>query len=94
MKYITVITAEMTPNIYGDEKSNEIIPQFKSYHEGNKDEEISKEPIVLKPEHFPPGTKIIVKEPVCPKCDLCATICQELKDCDFDWKTWINNEYS
>ena len=92
LEYKVVGTAEMSPNVYGGEESNEIIPMWKSYFEGDKNEEHSRDDLVFNPSTYPPGTKITIKEPVCPECHVTKYFCDE--ECSFNWQEWILNQYS
>lgn len=89
---------EMTPDVYAGENMDEHIPLWTGYVSGDKDSETFSEPIVFDPKDYPPGTKIIVKEPVCPKCLLSYIDCMSRpgfeNDCDFDWKELAEILYS
>lgn len=94
----------MQPDCYGGETCDQIEPRWRCYASGDKDSDHQSEPLSLDPSQFPPGTKITVSEPVCPKCDevrspkyppaedgpMFAAKC----DCGFDWEAWTLNEYS
>ena len=88
---------EMKPDLYGGDNCDEIIPQWECSTDGDIGSDIEKEPLIFKAKNFPPGTKIIVSQPVCPKCgDLyedCIVRTQPYH-CDFDWKQWFKNKYS
>lgn len=60
--------AEMKPDCYGGKHCNELRPRWEAYAEGDKDEDTT-DTIDLAASTFPPGTKIVVSEPVCPICD-------------------------
>lgn len=92
LEYDVVGVAEMHPNVYGGEECDEIIPMWKSYFEGDKEGDHSKDDLVFDPSLYPPGTKIIIKEPVCPECQDIKEFCSD--DCKFDWKEWTLNKYS
>jgi hypothetical protein len=50
--------------------------------------------IELMAEHFPPGTKITIEEPECPKCHQVVGLCRQDEMCDFDWDQWVLEQYS
>jgi hypothetical protein len=93
-EYITVMWAEQKPNCYGGKEFNEHIPMWDAYFEGDKDSEHSEDNLILDPKLFPAGTKIIIQEPICPKCEMSASLCIEIGECDFDWKEWAEDKYS
>lgn len=96
--------AEMKPDCYGGKTCDKIVPRWNCYADGDKQDEDLVGPIKLDPRHFPPGTTVVVREPVCPKCgeprgrkfptpkrgDLFDAKC----DCGFDWQDWTLNKYS
>jgi hypothetical protein len=90
------MTAEMKPDIYGGDNFNNIIPQWYLYVEGDKDgmfvDDDGEGRICFNPKGFAPGTRIVIEEPVCPKCGYGRSVCQA-EGCDFDWDVWVQNEY-
>ena len=92
LKYRPVMWAEMKPDVYGGKKLDKHIPMWESWADG--DMESGTEKVVsLAAKHFPPGTKIVISEPECPKCHQVPEMCKH-SECDFDWKVWTENEYS
>ena len=97
--------AEMKPDCYGGEKCDEIVPRWKGYAEGDKDSD-TLDVIELAARTFPPGTKVVVREPTCPDCgELRSPIFDPSNekrhgtfadkcDCGFDWDTWVRDQYS
>ena len=90
---------QMRPNCYGGEKCDKHIPQWWGYFVGDKQDDTVKEPIILSPENFPPGTKVTIEEPICPKCGEIYTNCMVRgynmpTECDFDWVKWTEEQYS
>ncbi|MFA5324448.1 MAG: hypothetical protein WC373_17360, partial [Smithella sp.] len=79
-----------TPDIYGGKNCDEHIPQWRVYAEGDMDHDVMLEPLVLRPDAFPPGTQIIISEPFCPDCGMRHNECC----CGFDWKAWAEEKYS
>ena len=94
MEYFTIMRAEQKPDVYGGKECDEHIPMWEAYAEGDMESEHSTEPLTLDPKSFPPGTRIIIEEPVCPECHCAASVCMEVGECDFDWKEWADNLYS
>lgn len=90
LEYQEVARAEMHPDVYGGESCDQVIPMWKSYWDGDKDEDHSKEPIELLAEQYPPGTRIVISVPVCPNCRYIPEMCS----CGFDWNGWIQDQYS
>lgn len=93
MKYEKIMQAEMDPDLYAGQNFNELRPRWKAYAEGDMDHDYM-EVVSLDSRMFHPGTKIVVLEPVCPKCKQIVSICGELTGCDFDWDAWVNDRYS
>lgn len=72
-------------------------PMWEGSADGDMGSDTDKSPIILKPSDFPPGTKVVVSEPLCPKCGECFENCMvrgRPGDCDFDWKNWAEEQYS
>lgn len=108
LEYEVVMWAELWPDVYDGPNCDQASPQWKAGAEGDKgDDDLSSDPLVLEPRTFPPGTKVVVSVPICPECDLTIdyfgfnppmTDEDEWKvgkcDCGFDWKDWMDGEYS
>lgn len=95
MKLRETSWAELATDIYDGAECNEHRPRWMASVEKEGMVEIG--PIVeLDAEHFPPGTKIRIMEPVCPECgdtpwkDHAQWVCS----CGFNWKEWTEREYS
>ncbi len=96
--------AEMKPDCYGGKSCDQIVPHWNIYADGDKQDDYMRAPIRLAARMFPPGTRVVVHEPLCPQCDeprlmkyptpqrgsLYADKC----DCGFDWVAWTLGEYS
>jgi len=92
MKYTTIATAEMKPDVYGGKNCEEHMPQWiGSFYDEEMDELGT---IELDPKSFPAGTKITIEVPECPECNMDADLCQEMGECEFDWHKWADDEYS
>lgn len=86
---------EMKPDIYGGDNCDQHIPTWDVYSDGDKNS-TSIDKITLDAKDFPPGTKIVISEPVCPKCGMTVGMCMELgtDQCEFDWENWVEEQYS
>ena len=96
MKTTDVMWFEMKPDVYGGKNLDEHIPRWNGYADGDKQDDTSSDPLIFRPEDFPPGTKIVVSEPLCPKCGEVFENCNAKtgRDCDFDWRRWAEEQYS
>lgn len=106
MKYRETMRAEQAPDVYDGTECDQHRPRWVGSAEGDKegDGPIG-ETIDLAAKTFPPGTRVIVLEPVCPECgEVPASkrlpIDPEIKidgwecGCDFDWKEWAEEQFS
>lgn len=48
------------------------------------------DPLLLRVEHWPPGTRVEITVPLCPECNTESGDCA----CGFDWKSWREERYS
>ncbi len=97
LEYRDQMWFEQKPNVYGGDNLDEHIPQWWGYAAGDKQDDMTHDHLVFRSEDFPPGTKIIVKEPLCPKCNEVYANCMVRGrdgDCNFDWKSWAEGQYS
>lgn len=90
---------EMKPDCYGGERFNEHIPKWWGYSEGDKQDDTSEAPLRFDPKDYPPGTKIVLTEPLCPKCGECYQNCMvrgygNQDECNFDWNQWAEEQYA
>lgn len=91
------------PDCYGSPECDQVEPRWHCYADGDKDADEQREPLSLDASRFPPGTKIVVHEPVCPKCGEARE--PNYKDgeylpgfvskcrCGFDWDEWTLSQY-
>jgi len=95
MEYIELKRMRMEPDIYTGPNCDEHRPRWITSAEKEGDGELTGD-IVLDPSLFPPGTRVIIEIPVCPKCGEDYELCNSEidRDCDFDWKQWVESEYS
>jgi hypothetical protein len=72
--------------------------QVKNYFWKSADKEIEikvEEVLIFKAHELPPGTRITIEVPICPKCGEYYA-CKQLHDCPgcgFNWKDWVDREY-
>lgn len=92
LKYQTVHETEQRPDVYAGPNCDQIEPRWIGNVDGEGWVEVGLPDgsIAFMPEHFPPGTRVIVQEPECPECAEIASLCS----CGFDWEQWARIEYS
>ena len=95
---IVTMGAELSPDVYGGEKCNRVIPRWMCWCMGDKGDTDTEILLRLAAKHFPPGTKVTIEEPICPNCDELrmptTTGHADKCHCGFDWKQWTLDEYS
>lgn len=91
MTFRETMWAEMTPDLYDGEGCDQVKAQWTTHAEGDMDSERF-EHVILDSKVFPPGTRIVVLEPVCPECGCVASYCEDT--CTFDWKDWVVGKYA
>ena len=104
LKLRETMWATMRPDCYGGKSCDKIRPQWSTYGDGDKQGEEGERTLQLAARSFPPGTKITIAEPQCPKCGevrdpifpapkrgpLFAAKC----GCGFDWNEWTLEQFS
>ncbi|VGO14753.1 hypothetical protein PDESU_03322 [Pontiella desulfatans] len=80
---------EVKADCYNGDSGDEIKPVLWGFCNGDMQDDTTEEPWTIDPKHLPIGTKVEIKFPHCPECDLSQEVC----DCGFDWETWIKNTY-
>lgn len=93
MKYREIMWAEMSPDVYAGKNCDQVRPRWKAHAEGDRDSDYS-DTLTLGSEHFMPGTKVVVMEPICPTCKQLSSMCRDDEGCDFDWDNWVQEQYS
>lgn len=96
--------AEMTPDVYGGPNFDEVTPRWKCWSAGDKGDAAQHATLELAARTFPPGTKITISEPLCPKCDeqrepihpppAEGPIFKGRCRCGFDWDAWVLDQFS
>ena len=96
IEYTEVLTGELKADCYAGDNCDQQEKYWNVYAEGDMQDEDLKigEHLVINPAMHPPGTKIIIKEPVCPKCGLTFIDCNDDPDCDFSWSEFTDELYS
>ena len=88
LRYREIAWATRTVDYYIEDEQETAM--WESYFDGDKEGGTDKDDIVLKASTFPPGTKITISMPECPKCENT----QEMCTCGFDWKAWASGKWS
>ena len=94
--YTTTIWGERSADCYAGKNCDEKRPLWKMFAAGDMDHDETSENLVFDCTAFPPGTKITVEEPLCPKCGEVFGNCQSpsaYDQCDFDWDEWTDSLY-
>ena len=69
MNFEETMWAEMKPDVYSGDSCEEHKPGWYCFCAGDMDHEEGLKDLGLRASTFPPGTKVLVKEPVCPDCE-------------------------
>lgn len=96
---VETMWAEVKVDCYNGENGDEHEKYWNAYANGDKQDDNFKEDIVLDLEQYPAGTKVIISEPICPKCSEVYGNCMvrgygNNNECNFDWKNWEEEQYS
>lgn len=97
MEYRETMRAVQAPDIYDGPNCDRHRPRWSGSAEGDMDGEGPIGPTLkLAAKTFPPGTKVTIEEPVCPECHMVPTRWPRRGwkcECDFDWKSWAEDEF-
>lgn len=88
--------ARMEPDVYDGPECDQHRPRWIVAIEKEDDEDMG-ETLELEAKRYPPGTQVIIQEPLCPKCGEIYENCMVRSGdnpCDFDWKQWADEQYS
>jgi len=93
--------AELRLDMYDGPNCDQKRPEWHGYAVGDKDGHSVSGNIILNPKTFPPGTRVSIEEPICPKCreprhfaDINFSAFIDKCDCGFDWQAWEEGEFS
>src|SRR5258708_6031856 len=96
--------ATLEPDCYGGENCDEIIPQWHTFFDGDKDADYIREPLLLDGRLFPPGTRVVISVPMCPQCEETRGLKYPMPktgpafndkcQCGFDWHAWTLEHFS
>ena len=93
--------AVMHPDIYSGKTCDQVKPQWSGAAEGDKNGyEYIDHTITLSAKTFPPGTRVSIHEPECPKCGQCRERnypddgFEARCDCGFDWDLWVQEQFA
>lgn len=88
---LEIMRAELKVNCYDGDNCDQHKKYWNSFAEGDKqDDDMSEKDLTLNLDQFPPGTKVVISVPECPECEMDVESC----DCGFDWKNWVEEQYS
>ena len=94
LEYQPVMWGEMKPDIYAGESCDNVETRWWVYGDGDMDGDYVGRNVSFDSSMFPPGTKITVSQPCCPKCHQIAEMCISYEGCNFDWDHWRECKYS
>ena len=91
MERIEIMWAELRVDCYDGPNFDEHRKHWNVVSEGDMgDDDLDEPTLILDLNHFPPGTRVVVSVPECPECNIAPEAC----DCGFDWKNWVEEQYS
>lgn len=96
MEFTETERIRQEPDVYDGPNFDQHRPRWITSYPKEGDDEIEGN-VILAAEDFPPGTRIIIQEPICPKCGEIYENCMVRggdNPCDFDWKQWVDETYS
>lgn len=95
--------AEHKPDVYDGPNCDQVRPRWEVYADGDMDSDTSAD-VELSARTFPPGTKIVISEPLCPSCGELREPIHPAPEtgpiysgpcrCGFDWDKWVSDQYS
>lgn len=106
--YHTIMQTEVKADVYGGPNCDEVSTYFNTYCDGDMQDDDHTDDIIIQVKDLPPGAKITVEYPCCPSCGIPRGDVLELKpggvreivghenmcECGFDWKIWVEEQYS
>lgn len=95
--YMDVLNVDIRVNIYSGPNHDEHKKYWNARAVGDmQDENFSEPELTINLVDYPPGTKVIVREPLCPLCYDSYQNCMIRTGpgaCTFDWKAWTEEQY-
>jgi len=96
MEFTETERIRQEPDVYSGPAFDQHRPRWITSFPKEGDEEVEGD-VTFAAKDFPPGTRIIIQEPLCPKCRETYENCMVRNgsdSCDFDWKQWVDEMYS
>ena len=95
MNYNITASGEVKVDIYCGENCDQHEHYIEAQCEGDMDSE-KMEDFSFDAKRWPAGTRILIQVPLCPDCEMDAEYQDDEGKCEcgFDWKYWIECEYS
>lgn len=94
MEYRQIGQAELKVDCYAGKSFDQHKPLWHGFFDGDMDDGQIGNIITLNTSNFKPGTRVLILEPVCPKCNQSRALCEPFDKCCFDWITWDEEQYS
>ena len=104
LEYCERQTFVMEPDCYAGESCDKLRPRWMtSYPKEGKEEDGETLKLEMPAAMFPPGTRVTIEVPVCPKCgdpaDMNGSDGKSHKnwprcDCGFSWTKWVKDTFS
>ena len=96
IEYQEAIIGELKVDCYAGKNCDKHEKYWNVFAEGDmQDDNLGKgESFVVELNDHPPGTKVFVKEPLCPKCGSFYIDCKDNPNCNFSWLNFADELYS
>jgi hypothetical protein len=82
--------AELQVDVYDGPNCDQHRKYWNAYTDGDMQDDNFEGDLVLSLKNYPHGTKVTISIPECPKCYETTDTC----NCGFDWKNWVEEQYS
>jgi hypothetical protein len=94
INYEEIGRAELKVDCYAGKTCDQHKPEWHGHFDGDMDGGKIGKRITLDVSQFRPGTRVLIQEPVCPRCDATREMCELDKGCDFNWRAWDEEQYA